>query len=296
MIEIPRFGLPIFCFSGRGIQSHGQIPPLFHRFSLVDFHHRSNHRGNLGETRSERREKKRKERGKEREKIAEFRPFAPPPRVDINVGIPREYYKPRARGSKLAWKAPPYTSIERSTPRFGAVTTDEFRMSPANGKQRNRAWSLTPPQSFHVERLLSLLPLLLHFPHTPFLAPSFLPPLLFSLRPPRSDRTVVQRGGCGVAYVCKSWPGTGGCGTLQSCEYACTRRVQRATPPAPDNTCSCALVSPSVSKAVVCCCIAAATGKFVHVTYPSRCALSHRTLVHPRRSRSRPPPRRRESF
>lgn len=49
-------------------------------------------------------------------------------------------------------------------------------------------------------------------------------------RRPRPDRTAVQRGGgCGVAYVCKSWPGTGGCGTLQPCEYACTR-VQRRRP------------------------------------------------------------------
>lgn len=77
---------------------------------------------------------------------------------------------------------------------------------------------------------------------------SFLPPLLFSLRrPPRPDRTAVQRGGCGVAYVCKSWPATAGCGTLQPCEYACTR-VQRRRP-APRNTLVCAYLAPTVSKA-----------------------------------------------
>lgn len=38
-------------------------------------------------------------------------------------------------------------------------------------------------------------------------------------------------------------------------------------------------VSPSVSKAVLCCCTAATAGKFVHVTRPSRCALRHTLVV-----------------
>lgn len=95
-------------------------------------------------------------------------------------------------------------------------------------------------------------------------------------RRPRPDRTAVQRGGgCGVAYVCKSWPGTGGCGTLQPCEYACTR-VQRRRPLAIR---SCVRLALGVQSGAVLCCTAATAGKFVHVTRPSRCALRHTLVV-----------------
>lgn len=164
------FGLPIFCFLETGIQSL----PFFIDFPPSRASWKSWNEKARGEKRSrnfvlslsllnERRYKGRNTsclvnitgrgvRGERAFRVRGASPFPLPPIVYIH----------RSRGS---------------TPRFGAVTTDEFRMSPANGKQRGGRWSLTPPQSFHVERSSLSLSLgsLLHFPHTPFLAPSFLP-------------------------------------------------------------------------------------------------------------------------
>lgn len=95
------------------------------------------------------------------------------------------------------------------------VTTDEFRMFPANGKQQTVELNCTA--KFPRVELSSVGPLpLCRIPIV-----SRFPLCLRSPLQSRSDHTVVQRGGCGVAYVCKSY--VGGCGTLQSCEYACTR-------------------------------------------------------------------------
>lgn len=101
------------------------------------------------ERESERREKEKKERGEGRGK-KEFRPslllFPLSPherrykRRNTSCLVNITGYRPCLGDRNVRQRrAPLPLCIHRSrgsTPRFGAVTTDEFRMSPANGKQR----------------------------------------------------------------------------------------------------------------------------------------------------------------
>lgn len=140
MIEILEIRVtPIFCFSERGIQSQGQIP-----FSSIFLHRTGkpwNH-GNLGTRKRKEREREEGKRGGEKRNFVlpslsfERRYKRRNTSCLVNITGYRPCLGDRNVGQR---RAPLPLCIHRSrgsTPRFGAVTTDEFRMSPANGKQR----------------------------------------------------------------------------------------------------------------------------------------------------------------
>lgn len=146
MIEILEIRVTSLSSVSRKEGSNPRDRFLFPRFSSIE-------PGNLGtmeilERESERREKE-KERGEGRGK-KEFRPslllFALSPherrykRRNTSCLVNITGYRPclgdRNVGQRRALLPLCIHRSRGSTPRFGAVTTDEFRMSPANGKQR----------------------------------------------------------------------------------------------------------------------------------------------------------------